>query len=99
MLRNAIGAFMRVFDALWRRGARLIRGAASHTSSLASWIPALRSSVKSAAPRPGHGAHGPCATHTHAIVNGKLPSGGTFPKECCFQVIYFVLNIFLLAAD
>jgi hypothetical protein len=25
--------------------------------------------------------------------------GGTFPKECCFQVIYFVLNIFLLAAD
>jgi hypothetical protein len=85
MLRNAIGAFMRVFDALWRRGARLIRGAASHTSSLASWIPALRSSVKSAAPRPGHGAHGPCATHTHAIVSGKLPSAARFLKSVVFK--------------
>jgi len=26
MLRNAISAFTRVFDALWRRGALLIRG-------------------------------------------------------------------------
>jgi hypothetical protein len=25
--------------------------------------------------------------------------GGTFPKECCFQVIYFVLNISFLALD
>jgi hypothetical protein len=24
---------------------------------------------------------------------------GTFPKECCFQVIYFVLNISFLAPD
>src|ERR1700682_1150170 len=52
MLRSAISAFTRVFDArcLWRRGALLIR--AHHALR---WVPAPRSSVKDAAPRPGHG--------------------------------------------
>jgi hypothetical protein len=27
------------------------------------------------------------------------PAGGTFPNGCCFQVIYFVLNISFLGPD
>jgi len=47
MQRNAVSAFTRVFDA--RCGALLNRGGAP------AWVPALRCTVKNAAPRPGHG--------------------------------------------
>src|ERR1700746_30821 len=52
MLRSAISVFTRVFDALWRCAAD--RGSIMDPYP---WIPALRSSVKNAAPRPGHETH------------------------------------------
>ena len=51
-LRSAISAVTRVFDALWR--------CAADPGSIMDpypWVPALRSSVKNAAPRPGHETH------------------------------------------
>ena len=45
-----ISAFTRVFDALWRCAA----DPESIVSLALLWVPALRSSVKHAAPRPGH---------------------------------------------
>src|SRR6266403_3404041 len=54
----AISAFTRVFDTLWRRASR--RGAllspGRNGAQRFVTVPALRSSVKNAAPRPGHGA-------------------------------------------
>jgi len=47
MLRSATSVFTRVFNALWRCAAD--PGPFSST-----WFPALRRSVKNAAPRPGH---------------------------------------------
>src|SRR5271169_5545526 len=51
MLRGALRAFTRVFDALWRCAAD--PGSIGHCAS--AWVPALRCIVKNAAPRPGHG--------------------------------------------
>jgi hypothetical protein len=28
---------------------------------------------------------------------GQVAPGGTFPEECCFQVIYFVSNIYFVS--
>ena len=47
MLRSAISAFTRVFDTLWR--------CAADPGSIKRWVPALRSGVSHAAPRPGQG--------------------------------------------
>jgi hypothetical protein len=41
---------------------------------------------KGAAPRPGHET---LLTQSSGTSRGR----GTFPGECCFQVIYFVCNI------
>ena len=49
MLRSAISAFTRVFDALWRCAAD-----PGSTAPVSTWVPAVRSGVKDAAPRPGH---------------------------------------------
>jgi|SRR5258705_3669853 hypothetical protein len=50
MLRNALSAFTRAFDALWRCTA----DPESIVPLALLWVPALRSSAKRAAPRPGH---------------------------------------------
>ncbi len=52
MQRIAISAFTRVFDA--RCGALLNPGS---TTGAPAWVPALRCTVKNAAPRPGHGVY------------------------------------------
>jgi hypothetical protein len=52
MLRSAISAFTRVFDALCLRRDGLLAGAYGCATKV--WVPALRSSAKGAAPRPGH---------------------------------------------
>jgi hypothetical protein len=84
-VRNAISAFTRVFDALWWRRALLNRGVRIAHILPGFVDPALRSSVKNAALRPGHGARDPCATHTHAIVSGKLPWAAPFLKSVVFK--------------
>jgi hypothetical protein len=50
--RNAISAFTRVFDALWRCAAE----PGPYQAPVFGTIPALRSGMKNAAPRPGNGA-------------------------------------------
>jgi hypothetical protein len=52
MLRSAMSAFTRVFDALW-----FAAWCAADPGSIRlcrDWVPALRCIVKNAAPRPGH---------------------------------------------
>jgi hypothetical protein len=49
MLRSAFSAFTRVFDAL--------RRCAADPGSIVARVPALRCTVKNAAPRPGHRRH------------------------------------------
>jgi hypothetical protein len=51
---SAISAFTRVFDALWplRSGALQSRGPGN--GGVRTGVPAQRSSVKNAAPHPGH---------------------------------------------
>jgi hypothetical protein len=79
MLRNAISAFTRAFDTLWRRGALL------HTYSLDFVDPGSAEQREDAAPRPGHMARVIPAPHTHAIVSGKLPSATRFLKSVVFK--------------
>src|SRR6266852_7782521 len=55
MLRSAISAFTRVFDALCL-AAWCAADPGSIVHSASPWAAALRSSVKKAAPRPGHEA-------------------------------------------
>jgi hypothetical protein len=52
--RSAISAFTRVFDALWHlRGGALRPG--PYQAPVFMTVPALRSGMKNAASRPGHG--------------------------------------------
>src|ERR1700676_3314 len=52
-----------------RRGALLIRGPSCTTKV---WVPALRSSAKSAAPRPGHGEPSPPHPFRRALFGKRL---------------------------
>jgi hypothetical protein len=74
MLRSATSAFTRVFDALWplRRGALLIRG--RNGTPVLGTVPALRSGMKNAAPRPGHGL---IPVKTPSFTRYIKPSRGT----------------------
>jgi hypothetical protein len=63
-------------------------------SSRSWWIPVLRCTAEEALRRARD--KNPDVTLTPL----SAPHGycGTFPKECCFQVIYFVSNISTVAA-
>src|SRR5579872_6843307 len=52
------------------RGALLIRGP---SVALDHWVPALRRTVKKAAPRPGHGADGSPARLLHRLLQPHFP--------------------------
>ena len=56
--RSAISAFTRVFDALWLFAKRCAAEPGPSRTPAFGTVPALRSGMKNAAPRPGHRCYG-----------------------------------------
>jgi len=97
MLRSDISAFTRVFDALcMRRGVATDPGSILHAtlSPRSSWIPVLRRTAEEALRR-ARDTNPDAALTPLSVPRGRC---GTFTEECCFQVIYFVSNISIVAA-
>src|SRR5713226_3395246 len=88
MLRSAISAFTRVFDALCLGRLGALQSGVHRTPWALLWVPALRSSAKGAAPRPGHERNllsAPCGDLPVGLfVDRRVESFiSDFPKNIC----------------